>query len=99
MKQQTNFQKKTKSQIQINSGQQRKGKNKTTTLLKPTTSMSNTFLVQNIGKDPPGRSCSPAAACCLEPDNPPATLKNNIILLITEFQMFKQIQNPNFYNN
>lgn len=59
----------------------------------------NFFLVRTKGKGPPGQVHSYRAASCPGADNPPAILKNNETLFITEFQLFKQIQNPDFINN
>jgi len=59
----------------------------------------NIFLVRNKGKGPPGQVRSPGVAYCLNPVNPIAAIQSNKTLLITEFQIFKQIQHPNFINN
>jgi len=62
--------------------------------LEPKIFRTNVILVQNIGKDPPGRSCCPGANCCLCPDNSTAASKGNKSLFAIELQAFKQIQNP-----
>ena len=59
----------------------------------------NTFLVPNKCKGPPGKVRSPVAGACINPDNPTASTLSNKTLLITEFQNFKQIQNPNNFIN
>jgi len=99
MKQPTNHQINVKSQISGNNGEYITGAHETHIHIIPKTTKSNTIQVQNIGKDPPGRCLSPDAVCCLDPDKPAALIKNNLTLFITEFQIFKQIQNPNFFNN
>lgn len=96
MKQLTNHQAKEKRQNMRSKDECLTGAHGKTILLKPTTSRSNIFMIQNIGKDPPGRSRSPGAAYYMDPDHPSSELKYNNNLLITEFQIFKQIRNPNF---
>lgn len=59
----------------------------------------NIFLMQNKGKGPPGRVRSPETGCCLEPDNQPVALKNIKINYIANFQYFNNYQISNFNNN
>lgn len=99
MKKQTNDQTKVKNQFMGINGESLTGAHEATILLKPSSTKSNTIQVQNIGKDPPGRWRSPGVACCLDPDNRPDIIKNNKTLFNIDFQIFKQIQIPNFFNN
>lgn len=99
MKHLTNRQTKEKNQICTSNAEPLTVAPGTTILLKPTTSRSNIFLVQNIGKDPPGRWRSPDAACCQNPYNPTALLQSYKTLFRIDYQAYKQIQNPNFINN
>jgi len=99
MKQLTSHQTKVKNQIRSNSSVSLTDALETKILIKPMISRSNIFLVQNIGKDPPGRWCSPGVAYCLYADNRPVLLKSDKTLFNIDFQIFKQIQNPNYFNN
>lgn len=77
MKQLTNHQKNDNDQIRRNNSESLTESIEKGILLKPITSNSNSFLVQNIGKDPPGRWCSPGDAYFLDPDKRPDSLKSN----------------------
>lgn len=99
MKQLTNHQTKEKNQIRCINGESITEKPETSIPIKPMISRSNIFLVQNIGKDPPGRWHSPGLGYCQNPDILTTAYPSNKILFINEFQIFKQIQNPNFINN
>ena len=99
MKQQTNHQPKVKNQTWSRNDESIFCANETTIHLQPRASKSNTILVQNIGKDPPGRCRSPEEACRLNPDNRPVSIKSNKTLFNIDSQLFKQIQNPNFFYN
>ena len=59
----------------------------------------NIFLVQNKGKGPPGRECSPGAGVCRKPDYEPAILNNIKIDQKTDFQYFNNNQILNFYSH
>ena len=91
MKKQTNIQLKVKSKIQSNITESITGTHETSIQLKPGTTKSNMILVQNIGKDPPGRCRSPEEACRLDPEKRPVSIKSNKTLFNIDFQIFKQM--------
>lgn len=102
MKQQPNYQTKAKSQNRNGIQDTFSGALSTiisTPFIEGPRGGSNTLLVKNIGKDPPGRWHSPGVAYCLNPDNRPVSIKSNKTLFNIDYQIFKQIQNPNFFNN
>jgi len=57
----------------------------------------NIFLIQNLGKGPPGRTRSPAMAYCLRPDNKPATSNGSKIYYYNQLLQFNTNRNSIYY--
>jgi hypothetical protein len=99
MKHEMNNQISAKSKSQINYGKALARVQEKPICSKPMINRQNTFLVQNIGKDPPGRPRIAGAICCLDPDYITEALTGDKTIFIINIQAFKQIQNLNFFNN